>query len=128
MPFRIGLLFCQLLFFSGFAFCQETTATPEVAPKLKKGNLTDFIADQIEYPEEARHQMVQGRVIVSFLVDTLGKIKEAKIVKSLGYGCDEEALNAVMATSGLWIPGKTSGKKVIAKMTVPVVFALGQKP
>ncbi len=128
MKLRFGFLIFQCVFFCGLAFAQEATTNPEVAPELKKGNLTDFIADQIEYPEEARHQMVQGRVVVSFLIDTVGKINEAKVVKSLGYGCDEEALNAVLATSGLWIPGKTSGKKVVAIMTVPVVFTLGPKP
>lgn len=96
----------------------------EEEAKFTKGDLFDFLSRQIEYPEDARERKIQGKVFVSFVVDTTGKLAEIKLLKSLGYGCDEEAVNAVSATSGFWLPAKNKGKKVRLKMVLPVVFSL----
>lgn len=84
----------------------------EEPPVFSRGDFLSFMMKQIEYPSDAKERKIQGKVFVSFVVDTAGKLSEIKLVKGLGYGCDEEALNAVAATSGYWIPAKNKGKKV----------------
>lgn len=57
--------------------------------------LMQFLAQNIRYPEEAHKAGVQGRVIVSFVVETDGSISEAKAVKSVSSELDAEALRVI---------------------------------
>lgn len=47
------------------------------------------------YPIKAQTFQIEGRVIVQFLLDEKGKVKDPQIIKSLGYGCDEEVLRVL---------------------------------
>ncbi|HMB92050.1 MAG TPA: energy transducer TonB [Rhodothermales bacterium] len=47
------------------------------------------------YPIKAQTFQIEGRVIVQFLLDERGKVKDPEIIKSLGYGCDEEVLRVL---------------------------------
>lgn len=96
----------------------------EVNAEFTKGDLNTFLQKQMDYPEDAKERKIQGKVFVSFVVDTVGKVSEIKVVKGLGYGCDEEAQNAIAATSGFWIPARNKEKKVKVKMVLPVEFSL----
>jgi len=57
--------------------------------------LKDFIKNNLIYPEKAKNKGVQGDVIVKFKVNSIGDVSSAKIIKGIGYGCDEEALRVV---------------------------------
>lgn len=54
-----------------------------------------FINDNLRYPDDALANKVEGTVKIEFVVDGQGKIVETKILKGLGYGCDEEATRLV---------------------------------
>ena len=54
-----------------------------------------FIQDNLRYPKEALTNRIEGVVEVSYVVDGQGRIKEAKVTKGIGHGCDEEALRIV---------------------------------
>ena len=84
--------------------------------------LLRFIGYNINYPIEAQNNSIQGKVYVSFVVDTIGEITDTKILKDIGGGCGQEAVNVLHLTSGLWEPGIHQGKKVNVRMTVPVKF------
>ena len=57
--------------------------------------LKDFIKNNLIYPENAKKKGVQGDVIVQFKVNSNGDVNSPKIIKGIGYGCNEEALRVV---------------------------------
>lgn len=62
---------------------------------------------------------ISGKVIIKFIIDKEGKIVEPKIIKSLGYGVDEEAIR-VLTTYPDWIPGVQRGRKVRCTFSLPI--------
>jgi TonB family protein len=54
-----------------------------------------FVSEQLVYPAQALENGIQGTVYLSYVVDDFGDVIEAKILKGIGYGCDEEALRIV---------------------------------
>jgi periplasmic protein TonB len=88
-----------------------------------EGKMLEYIAKNIKYPPVARENGIQGRVYVTFVVDKEGKIKEAKILRGIGGGCDEEALRVVKAMPE-WKPGRQNGRSVQVQYNLPVNFVL----
>lgn len=85
--------------------------------------LIDYLSNETDYPYEAFNQKIQGRVIVTFVVERDGSISDAKIIKSIHPLLDEEALRVVNKMPK-WIPGMQKGKAVCVKYTVPITFRL----
>lgn len=86
-------------------------------------SLMMFLAQNIKYPVTAQENGVQGRVIVSFVVETDGSITDVKVARSVDPYLDREAMRVVKAMPK-WTPGKKDGKPVRVKYTTPVVFRL----
>lgn len=80
------------------------------------------IMKNVVYPEIAKRAEVQGRVVVLAFVDESGSVTKAEIVKSIGAGCDEAALDAVLKTK--FKPGKQNGNPVKVQVLIPIVFKL----
>lgn len=80
------------------------------------------IQKKIVYPEIAKRAGVEGKVYVLAFVDENGTVTDAKIIKGIGAGCDEAALDAVKKTK--FKPGKQRGKAVKVQVSIPVVFKL----
>jgi protein TonB len=78
---------------------------------------------KIKYPSIARENGISGRVYVTFVVDKDGKIKDAKILRGIGGGCDEEALRVVRSMPD-WKPGRQNGRNVSVQYNLPVNFNL----
>jgi periplasmic protein TonB len=76
----------------------------------------------IKYPEIAKRVGVEGKVFVRAFVDENGNVVNAEIVKGIGGGCDEAALEALLKTK--FIPGKQRGKPIKVQVTLPVLFKL----
>lgn len=57
--------------------------------------LMEYIAQNIRYPQEALESGIHGRVFVSFVVEPNGSISNVKVLRGIGYGCDEEAMRVV---------------------------------
>ena len=85
--------------------------------------LMKYIADHLKYPTIAQENGVEGRVICQFVVSSDGRVRDAKVVKTLDPYCDKEAIRVIMSMPK-WIPGKQNGKAVSVKYTVPIVFRL----
>lgn len=75
-----------------------------------------------EYSEEARKAKYSGTVTLAIIVDTEGKARDIHVVKSLGMGLDEKAIEAVMKWK--FNPGKKDGKAVNVRATIEVNFRL----
>lgn len=83
--------------------------------------LYDYLGKNLKYPREAQNNEIEGMVIVQFVVDEEGNITSPKIVKSVGFGCDEEALRVVKSMPQ-WKPGKQRNKAVKVYYNLPIMF------
>ncbi len=88
-----------------------------------QGALFEYLSKNIKYPVVAEENGIQGRVIVTFVVERDGSITDVKVVKSVDPSLDKEA-QRVVRTMPKWIPGKQNGSAVRVKFTVPVTFRL----
>ncbi|MGB0346123.1 MAG: M56 family metallopeptidase, partial [Balneolaceae bacterium] len=92
----------------------------EQMPKLIGGMAS--IQSKIMYPEVAKREGIEGRVVVQFIVTETGEIESPQIVKGIGSGCDEAALEAVMQAK--FEPGLQRGEPVRVQYSIPVIFRL----
>ena len=97
-----------------------------VSPAYPGGDraLGNFFQNNIEYPQDAADNGVEGTVYISFLVDENGKVSSATTnPPRLGYGLEEEAIR-VFNKMPKWTAGSLKGKNVKTKFTLPVTFEL----
>ncbi|MBO6026108.1 MAG: energy transducer TonB [Bacteroidales bacterium] len=85
--------------------------------------LTDYLGKNIKYPQMARESGIQGRVFVNFVIEPDGSVSNVNVMRSLGGGCDEEAIRVVKSMPK-WKPGKQRGKAVRVSYILPVNFKL----
>lgn len=85
--------------------------------------LMSFLAKNIHYPEKAKTKGIQGVVFVNFIVEPDGSVDHVKILRGIGGGCAQEALNVVKDMPN-WIPGKIMGKSVRVSFNLPIKFSL----
>ncbi len=83
--------------------------------------LTKFLANNLEYPDEALRSGVQGPVQVSFLIDEDGNISSGRIIKSPGIELDEEALRLIRIMPR-WTPAQKDGKPIAVWYTISIQF------
>ncbi|MBM6991805.1 MAG: energy transducer TonB [Prevotella sp.] len=97
----------------------------EQMPSFPGGNsaLMQYLSNNIKYPVVAQENGVQGRVVVSFVVERDGSITDVRVVRSVDPSLDREATRVVKAMPN-WIPGKQNGSAVRVKYNVPVSFRL----
>ena len=85
--------------------------------------LMAYLSKNIKYPSVAQDNGIQGRVLVSFVVNKDGSIVDPEVIKSVDAALDKEAMRVIKAMPK-WNPGKQRGKPVRVKYTVPVLFRL----
>jgi TonB family protein len=85
--------------------------------------MSQFLAKNIKYPEKAKQENIEGRIVAQFLVTSTGKIEDIKILKEIGGGCGEEAIRAIKMMPN-WLPGKQNGQNVNVRITIPLQFSL----
>lgn len=97
----------------------------EQLPEFPGGEdeLMIFLNKNMKYPERAVKENAQGKVVVTFIVNTNGEIENLKITRSLGFGCDDEALRVVKAMPK-WKPGRFNGHNVSVQYDLPIQFEL----
>jgi periplasmic protein TonB len=97
----------------------------EEPPRFPGGHeaINKFLVENIHYPQLARQQGIQGTVYITFVIDTVGSVKDARILRGVHFSLDEEAIRVINAMPK-WIPGKQRGKPVKVQFTMPVRFAL----
>lgn len=97
----------------------------EFPPSYMGGNdrFIDYIKKRLHYPENAVNHHIEGTVQVQFTVTSDGSVTGVKILKGIGYGCDEEVVNAVKS-SRKWSPGLVNGWTFNYDTSVTVEFKL----
>jgi len=76
----------------------------------------------LKYPRQAQRMGISGKVFIGFTVNQRGELTDLKVIKGLGYGCDEEATRVLSLTK--WTPGKQRGRPVRVRMAQPINFRI----
>lgn len=97
----------------------------EKMPVFPGGDMAmmEFLSKNIKYPVEAQKKELQGRVVVSFVVEKDGSLSDVQVAKSVDPQLDEEALRVVKSMPN-WTPGMHNGKAVRVKYYVPISYRL----
>ncbi|HET55040.1 MAG TPA: energy transducer TonB [Ignavibacteria bacterium] len=95
------------------AFAEEMPEVEGGLPSLYK---------TIRYPDIARKAGISGRVYVMAFIDESGNVNDVQVIKGIGGGCDEAAVEAIKKTK--FIPGKNKGQAVKVKLSLPINFQL----
>jgi len=110
---------------------EENRTTPyhiwevENAPQYPGGDSAwnAYLKFFLIYPTEAREAEIEGAVILEFDIDTSGNVSNIKVLKSVGFGCDKEAIRLLKGTE--WTPGSSGGRLVPVRVRIPIRFTLG---
>ena len=100
----------------------------EVMPSFPGGQeaMFKYIGQALKYPDLAVENGIEGVVYVTFVVERDGTISEAKVLRGIGGGCDQEAQRVVQGMPA-WTPGTQDGKPVRVRFNLPLRFKL-QEP
>lgn len=88
--------------------------------------LRKWVYTYMKYPEQAVRNGTQGRVLVDFVIDQSGKVRDVKVLKGVDPLLDDEAVR-VVAASPDWKPGRLMGRKVRAEISLYIEFRLEKK-
>lgn len=128
------LFIVAFFIFSTFSFLKaqslsnddsEILTFAEQMPEYPNGmdSMMRFIQKNLSYPDKAKKDSIQGKIIVQFVVSKTGAIEDIKIIKSLSKESDEEVMR-VVSIMPRWNPGKQNGKAVSVRFVLPVIFRL----
>lgn len=98
----------------------------EEKPKFQGGDENTFgawVSSNIIYPDIATENGIQGRVVLSFIVDTDGRITDISVLRGVDPSVDKEAMR-VVGLSPRWTPGRQRDKPVKVRYQFPVIFQL----
>ncbi len=101
-----------------YTIIEQNAEFPDGAAAMYK-----FIQSRLVYPEIARKNRIEGTVYVSFTVMMGGQIANPRILRGIGAGCNEVALNIVKQMPR-WKPGRSKGVSVPVSYTLPIKFRL----
>lgn len=104
---------------------EKTLISAEIMPEFS-GGMTEmyrWLSKNLSYPANAARNNIQGKVVVSFTVEKNGSITDVKVLKGIGFGCDEETIRVIKAMPK-WNAGKQNGHNVRVKYTLPLTFKL----
>jgi protein TonB len=106
----------------GFSYIQEDPYLPfaQVMPAPVGG--MESILKHLKYPDAAKKAGVAGKVYVLVYVNENGGVDQVKVVRGIGLGCDEAAIDAVKEAK--FSPGKNDGASVKVKLSLAIIFKL----
>jgi len=95
----------------------------EVEPSFPGGvqAMYNWLSKQVKYPKFAAESNVEGTVWVSFIINKQGEVSDINILRSVGYGCDEQVIDAV-SKMPKWSPGMQGGQEVNVRYKMPFTF------
>ncbi len=105
---------------------EEIFVIVEDMPKFKGGDINTFrewVQKRVRYPELAAENGIQGRVFITFVVETNGNVSNVSVSRSVDALLDEAAKEAV-AASPKWEPGMQRGRPVRVRYSIPIIFQL----
>ena len=109
-----------------FGGCDDVTDLVE-RKKCADKEMAAFINKHLKYPETARNKGIEGKAVISFVVEVNGSLSNIAPVTDLGGGCEEEAMRVIQLMNQekqWWVPGMKDGKRVRVKLQLPINFKM----
>ena len=124
MKFKSHAILLVLLLVADCLFSQTDTVKTKFRPTFLGGEkaYSKFIQDHLIFPEKERDEFRRGHVLVSFLVDSVNKVSEIKVVHSVCPALDREAVRVVSLTKDKWTAALLNGVPVSKRDTLTVGF------
>ena len=100
-----------------------------VMPQFPGGEIAmyEYIKKNVIYPKLAMDSNITGKVFVNFVIDKEGNVTDAKILRGIGGGCDEEVVRLVESMPK-WTPGELeTGERVKVSFNLPISFTLNKR-
>ena len=106
----------------------EVFVVVEKQPSFKEGvkAMMEFIEKEMKYPQIAKENGIQGRVIVNYIIEKDGAISNVQIVRGVDPSLDKEAIRIIEAMPK-WNPGLQRDERVRVRYTLPITFKLDDK-
>jgi TonB family protein len=101
---------------------EKLSAAPVPVYDDPKMRFNDFVMQNLVYPSAALRQEISGTVELFFVVERSGRSSNIKVLRSVGGGCNEEAIRLLQMMR--WHPGILDGKAVRTEMTLSITFNL----
>jgi protein TonB len=120
------------IIFPLFVFCQNDSISYNIESEMVnaieswpeyKGDLTDFIKRQIQYPSIALEDSIEGKVYVAFWVDSVGNTYKHVILKGIRKDINREALRVARLIK-FDKPAMQKGRPVAVRYNLPIEFKL----
>ena len=110
---------------AGTLYAQGEMPDNAVMPSFPGGEtaLLEYLKENVQYPDLARENNIEGTVALAFIVERNGSITNVTILRDIGGGCGVEARRVVEAMPN-WTPGMVDEKPVRVRFTLPVRFRL----
>lgn len=109
-----------------FSGCEDKGLSKSEVKQCAENLMLDYIYTNLKYPKTALENKTVGMVVLQFVIDKKGVVKDSKLVRNIGDGCGEAALAIVDAMPD-WIPGKQRGKPMNVLYTLPIRFQLDEE-
>jgi len=93
-------------------------------PLFSPGEWLSYLNDNFRYPDEAVDKNLQGKVIISMIVDENGQVSDYAVSTSAAPSLDKEALRVVSSHENIFAPAQKDGKKVRSICFQPLIFKL----
>jgi protein TonB len=110
-----------------FPGCEDLQGEVTAKIKCSEEKLLQYLYSKLKYPQYALENQIEGRCVVSFVVEKDGSVSQPRIVKDIGGGCGEEAIRVIQSMNDMperWVPGRQDGLPVRVKFNLPVKFQL----
>ncbi len=106
-----------------FGDCLDQLDDEAEKRKCTSESLQRFVYSKLKYPKIAIENGIQGTVVAEFVVSKSGEVKDLKIIRKIGGGCDERVYD-ILSKMPIWRPGKQNGRPVNVIYKMPVKFKL----
>ena len=103
--------------------CTNEPEGTEEKANCSASKLMSFIGHNLQYPELAREEKIEGVVVLSFVVTDSGQINQVRVLRDIGGGCGQEA-QRILNEMPPWQPAIFKGKQVATQFTLPITFGL----
>jgi TonB family protein len=114
----------------GYGSSGTSDAEPEIfnmaEPSGGKRAFRKYLEENIQYPEQAVANKIEGRVTVQFTINTDGLLSDFKVIKGIGFGCDEELIRLIKAGPS-WKPSQKNNFPVQDQVKVRLKFTLPER-
>jgi TonB family protein len=102
---------------------REESISKLAEPIIGRVALKKYMEKNVRYPDEARQRKIEGKVVIEFVVRPDGSLTDFKVLKGIGYGCDEEVIRLIKDGSA-WSPTLRDNLPVTEKARVQFRFKL----